>query len=74
MEIKFHSSVIFTEDFEKMKSFYQNILQQQIEFDFGNCIGFKNGLTIWELKEEYPIAQKLEKPFLALSKGFIIRV
>ncbi len=63
MEIKFHSTVIMTEDFELMKSFYQNILQQQIEFDFGNCIGFKNGLSLWKLKEEYPIAKNLGRTF-----------
>lgn len=63
MEIKFHSTVIMTEEFELMKSFYQNILQQEIEFDFGNCIGFKNGLSLWKLKEEYPIATKLGRTF-----------
>ena len=63
MEIKFHSTVIMTEEFGLMKSFYQNILQQKIEFDFGNCIGFKNGLSLWKLKEEYPIAMKLGRTF-----------
>ncbi len=63
MEIKFHSIVIMTKEFELMKSFYQNILQQQIEFDFGNCIGFKNGLSLWKLKDEYPIAKKLGRTF-----------
>ncbi len=47
MEIKFHSTVIMTENFEQMKSFYQEILQQKVEFDFGNCVGFKNGLSLW---------------------------
>ncbi|MDA3867329.1 MAG: VOC family protein [Salinivirgaceae bacterium] len=63
MEIKFHSTVIMVEHFEQMKAFYQDILQQQIEFDFGNCIGFKNGLSLWKLKEEYPIAKKLGRTF-----------
>ena len=63
MEIKFHSTVIMIEDFEQMKSFYQNILQQKIEFDFGNCVGFSNGLSLWKLKEEYPIAKKLGRTF-----------
>ena len=63
MKIQFHSTVILTDDFDKMKSFYQEILQQQIEFDFGNCIGFKNGLSLWKLKEEYPIAKKLGRTF-----------
>jgi hypothetical protein len=63
MEIKFHSTVIITEAFEQMKLFYQNVLQQKIEFDFGNCIGFKNGLSLWKLKEEYPIAKRLGRTF-----------
>ena len=63
MQIKFHSTEIMTEEFEQMKSFYQNILQQEIEFDFGNCIGFKNGLSLWKLNEEYPIAMKLGRTF-----------
>jgi catechol 2,3-dioxygenase-like lactoylglutathione lyase family enzyme len=63
MQIKFHSTVIMTDDFDRMKAFYVNILQQEIEFDFGNCIGFKNGLSLWKLKEEYPIAIKLGRTF-----------
>lgn len=63
MKIKFHSTVIMTEEFEQMKSFYQNILQQKIEFDFGTCIGFQNGLSLWKLKEEYPIVKKLGRTF-----------
>ena len=63
MDIKFHSTVIMSEEFELMKSFYQEILQQKIEFDFGNCIGFKNGLSLWKLKEEYPISKKLGRTF-----------
>lgn len=63
MSIRFHSTVIITAEFSKMKSFYLEILQQEIEFDFGNCIGFKNGLSLWELKEEYPLSQKLGRTF-----------
>ncbi len=63
MEIKLNSTVIITEDFNKMKTFYQEILQQEIEFDFGNCIGFKNGISLWKLKEEYPIAKKLGRTY-----------
>ncbi len=63
MKITLSSTVIITEDLEKMRSFYQDILHQEIEVDFGNCIGFKNGLSLWKLKEEYPIAQKLGRTF-----------
>jgi catechol 2,3-dioxygenase-like lactoylglutathione lyase family enzyme len=63
MDIKFHSTVIIADDFDKMKSFYQEVLQQEIDLDFGNCISFKNGLTLWKLKEEYPIAKKLGRTY-----------
>jgi len=63
MEIKFHSTVILTDDFDKMKEFYQEILQQEIDIDFGNCIGFKNGISLWKLTEDYPIAKRLGKTY-----------
>jgi len=63
MDIKFHSTVIMTHDFDKMKAFYQEILQQEIDVDFGNCIGFKNGISLWKLSEDYTIAQKLGKTY-----------
>ena len=63
MKIKFHSLVIITHDFETMKDFYCNILQQTIKDDFGNCVTFENGLTIWQLKAEYPLAKKTGRCF-----------
>jgi catechol 2,3-dioxygenase-like lactoylglutathione lyase family enzyme len=46
-----------------MKAFYQEVLQQEIDVDFGNCIGFKNGISLWKLTNDYPIAKKLGKTF-----------
>jgi len=63
MEIKYHSTVIMTDNFEQMKTFYQEILRQKIKFDFGNCIGFENGLSLWKLKEDYQIVKKLGRTF-----------
>ncbi len=51
------------EDFDKMKLFYLDILQQKVEVDFGNCIGFQNGLSLWKLTEDYPITQNLGRTF-----------
>lgn len=59
MNITFQSSVLFVNDFEKMKSFYQEILKLPVELDFGSCITFKNGLSIWKLSPEYPISKEL---------------
>jgi hypothetical protein len=46
-----------------MKSFYQDVLQQEVEVDFGNCIGFKNGISLWKLTEEYTIAKRLGRTY-----------
>jgi catechol 2,3-dioxygenase-like lactoylglutathione lyase family enzyme len=63
MQIKFHSTVILCHDFDKMKAFYQEVLQQEIDLDFGNCIGFKNGISLWKLTEDYPIAKRLGRTY-----------
>jgi len=61
--LKFHSTVIMTNDFNTMKSFYIDILQQEIEFDFGNCIGLKCGLSLWKLQKDYPISNYLGRTY-----------
>jgi catechol 2,3-dioxygenase-like lactoylglutathione lyase family enzyme len=58
--MKFHSSVIFVKDIEKSKDFYVRLLNQEIEHDFGVNVGFKSGLTIWEIMPEHIISKKLE--------------
>ncbi|MDD4108591.1 MAG: GNAT family N-acetyltransferase [Prolixibacteraceae bacterium] len=63
MKIRFHSPVIITRNFEKMKDFYCNVLQQSVKDGFGNCVTFENGLTIWQLKPEYPLAKLTGKCF-----------
>lgn len=65
MGIKFHSTVIMTKNIEKLRVFYQEVLQQEVEVDFGTCIGFKNGFSLWQLTEAYPISKKLGRTFSA---------
>ena len=52
---KFHSSVLFVSDIEKSKKFYMDILDQKIEFDFGRCVGFIGGFSIWDKSYAYKI-------------------
>ncbi|PKP17372.1 MAG: hypothetical protein CVU05_15635 [Bacteroidetes bacterium HGW-Bacteroidetes-21] len=59
MDITFQSSVIFIKDLGIMKDFYLHTLMQEIEHDFGNCLLFKGGFTLWSLQPEYPLAQKM---------------
>lgn len=63
MNLKLSSTVIICQDLDTMKSFYHEVLQQEIEVDFGNCIAFKSKISLWQLTEEYPIAQKLGRTF-----------
>ena len=48
MNLKFHSSVIFVKDFYISKHFYCDLLNQEIEYDFGNNVLLKCGITLWQ--------------------------
>ena len=63
MDITFSSIVIITEKFEVLTSFYKDTLLQEIQDDFGNCIMFKGGFSIWQLTDEYTIAKHLGRTF-----------
>ena len=59
MSIRFDSAVLVTEKLEEMKQFYTGALGQRVRFDFGNCVALECGLTLWALKDEYPITRAL---------------
>lgn len=59
MGVSFHSTVLITDNFEEMKRFYMDVLGQRSRFDLGNYISFECALTLWELKDEYPITKAL---------------
>ena len=59
---KYCGVVFFVDNIKKSKDFYTKILGQKIEMDFGRCVGFIEGFSIWErsyahkmigLKEDY---------------------
>ena len=41
------------------RKFYTDILEQEIENQFGKIIYFKSGISIWELSDNLPIVQEL---------------
>ncbi|MDY6864431.1 MAG: VOC family protein [Halobacteriota archaeon] len=49
-ELKLHSFVILVKDIGVSKRFYQEILSQEVEMDFGKNVGFKSGLALWDKK------------------------
>ena len=50
---KYNGAVFFVDNVEKSKKFYTNILGQEIEMDFGRCVGFIGGFSIWERSYAY---------------------
>lgn len=60
MDIRFHSSVIFVKDISISKSFYCDILKQEILYDFGNNVSLKGGLSLWQIQNNHIISKKLE--------------
>lgn len=55
MSIRYHSSVLITNNIEDMKEFYTEVMGQEVEHDFGGCIILACGLTIWKLDDHYPL-------------------
>jgi len=45
---KYHSSVFFVSDVEISKKFFTDVLGQKIESDFGRCVIFIGGFSIWD--------------------------
>jgi len=64
----YHSSVYFVSDIEKSKKFYCDILNQKIENDFGRCVGFINGFSIWERSYALKMMGLTEKDFSTNKK------
>ena len=48
MKPKFICSLIFVKDVNRSKDFYQNVLRQKIEWDFGRNVSFECGLSLWD--------------------------
>jgi catechol 2,3-dioxygenase-like lactoylglutathione lyase family enzyme len=68
----FHSVVLFVADIGRSKEFYKEVLKQEIEFDFGNNVGFRNGLTIWQFRKDHLIAISGDHNDTGAKKAFEI--
>jgi catechol 2,3-dioxygenase-like lactoylglutathione lyase family enzyme len=58
--MKFHSTVLFVSNIKKSKEFYTKNLGFKIENDFGSNVMLNQGLSLWEIKPEHPISQRLK--------------
>ena len=53
MEIVYKSSVIFVRDISSSRHFYQDLLGQEVDMDFGLNVGFKSGFALWQVDHAY---------------------
>ena len=65
MSMLFHSAVLMTNNFESMKTFYTQGLKMKTKDDFGSCIAFDCGLSIWQMDANQPLAKAIGRTFHA---------
>jgi len=73
MNIKFHSTVLFVKDIEASKNFYCDILQLEIDTDFGNNVTLNAGISLWQVPDWHKINDDFyqrNKPNRALELYF----
>jgi catechol 2,3-dioxygenase-like lactoylglutathione lyase family enzyme len=49
MTVKFISSVIFVKDIQVSRQFYEVVLGQKVDIDFGLSVGYVGGFSIWQI-------------------------
>jgi catechol 2,3-dioxygenase-like lactoylglutathione lyase family enzyme len=53
MTIQFQSSVLFVRDIQASRRFYEELLGQEVEMDFGANVGYKGGFAIWHVDSAF---------------------
>lgn len=61
MGIRFQCAVLITDNIDNMKEFYIKVMGQAVEHDFGGCVIFESGLSIWRIESDYVLAKSLGK-------------
>lgn len=49
MKVTYQSAVLFVEDVARSRQFYEGVLGQTVEMDFGANVGYKGGFAIWQV-------------------------
>jgi catechol 2,3-dioxygenase-like lactoylglutathione lyase family enzyme len=55
MTIQFQSSVLFVRDIQTSRRFYEELLGQEVEMDFGANVGYKGGFAIWQVDSAFEV-------------------
>ena len=55
MGIRYQGAVIFVEDIAASRRFYEELLGQEVDIDFGPNVGFKGGFALWRVDHAFGI-------------------
>ena len=72
MKPRFHSIVLFVKDIERSKKFYSEVLGQEIQYDFGNNVALKSGITLWKMMPDHIISQSGKHSKINSTKAYEI--
>lgn len=50
MNAQFRSAVLFVSDMAASRRFYEQLLGQQVDMDFGVNVGYVGGLALWDIR------------------------
>jgi catechol 2,3-dioxygenase-like lactoylglutathione lyase family enzyme len=53
--IKLESPILFVRDIQASRRFYEGLLGQKVQMDFGVNVGFEGGLAIWQTDHVLPL-------------------
>lgn len=70
MKPRFHSIVLFVKDIERSKKFYTEVLGQEMEYDFGNNVALKSGITLWKIMPDHIISRSGKHNKTNITKAF----
>lgn len=70
MKPRFHSIVLFVKDIERSKKFYIETLGQELEYDFGNNVALKGGITLWKIMPGHIISRTGKHNITNSKKAF----
>jgi catechol 2,3-dioxygenase-like lactoylglutathione lyase family enzyme len=55
MKAQFRSAVLFVKDMAASRRFYEQLLGQQVDLDFGVNVGYVSGLSLWDVQAVFDV-------------------
>jgi catechol 2,3-dioxygenase-like lactoylglutathione lyase family enzyme len=68
MNVTYQSSVIFVQDIAASRHFYEELLGQEVEMDFGPNVGFGGGFALWQVDHAFQMIYE-RAPYAAQRLG-----